>query len=72
MTNNVGYDATAHDIRAVVVYQVNRAEVSRRIQVDLKVRLMYSSATLRSQCGKRPVTVKADACVRRLARTTWW
>ena len=38
MTNSVEYDATAHDIRAVTVYQVNRAEVSRRIQVDLKVR----------------------------------
>ena len=38
MTNSVEYDATAHDIRAVTVYQVNRAEVSGRIQVDLKVR----------------------------------
>jgi len=69
MTNNVGYDATAHDIRAVVVYQVNRAEVSRRIQVDLKAR---TPATLYSLCCKSSVLVHADVCARRLVKTTWW
>ncbi|KAH7099564.1 hypothetical protein BKA62DRAFT_709371 [Auriculariales sp. MPI-PUGE-AT-0066] len=36
MTNIVEYDASAHDIRAVTVFQVDRAEVNRRIQVQLK------------------------------------
>ncbi|KAH7103966.1 hypothetical protein BKA62DRAFT_782983 [Auriculariales sp. MPI-PUGE-AT-0066] len=36
MANTVEYDASAHDVRAVTVFQVDRAEVNRRIQVQLK------------------------------------
>ncbi|EJD47245.1 hypothetical protein AURDEDRAFT_113507, partial [Auricularia subglabra TFB-10046 SS5] len=36
MVNVVDYDATAHNVRAVTVFQVDRAEVNRRIEVKLK------------------------------------
>ncbi|EJD47257.1 hypothetical protein AURDEDRAFT_184088 [Auricularia subglabra TFB-10046 SS5] len=36
MAHVVDYDATAHNVRAVTVFQVDRAEVNRRIAVELK------------------------------------
>ncbi|KZV96559.1 hypothetical protein EXIGLDRAFT_833529 [Exidia glandulosa HHB12029] len=36
MANKVEYDATAHHVHSVTVFQVDRAEVNRRIQVQLK------------------------------------
>lgn len=37
MANVVEYDATAHSVHAVTVYHADRADVNRRIQVQLKV-----------------------------------
>lgn len=37
MANVVDYDATAHNVHSVTVFQVDRAEVNRRISVQLKV-----------------------------------
>ncbi|TDL15100.1 hypothetical protein BD410DRAFT_796682 [Rickenella mellea] len=35
-TTTVEYDATQHDVESVTVYQKNRAEITRRIKVELK------------------------------------
>ena len=37
MAQTIEYDATTHAVHAVTVFQVDRAEVQRRIQVELKV-----------------------------------
>ena len=36
MSNSITYDAADHDIHSVTVFQVNRAEITRRIKLDLK------------------------------------